>query len=648
VAAAALGFLILIGMAWLVTTHVSRRSRTPGPARPVEVVVRSATPGAAIRVGERTSEGGELRLALAPGSYPVEVAADGFETYRGTLDVPPGGLNQALPEMRPLTSAVHLSANLQNARFRLDDRPEAVLTEAGFAVEDLAPGDHQLYVTDGSSEAQVEFTTAFGKPPELKGSVNAKEVIAFAATGMGPALQVNSSATIAKVSVDGQPPAEASGGGFRFASLTHGPHGVTMGEGKDERQFGVESGPRPGIWLSLYSDRNMGALVVKTGLPQFQVFLDGTPYQRRIKDGAMAVYNLAAKKYKIRVVAEGYDAPPEREIEVKKGDLASVPFTLAATPQFATLNVHGTPPRTQVVLDNAPVGSTDSAGNFTFDKVGPGEHAIELRNAPQYRSTPFKRAFAARETVAVGPVDARLERSPATVNIAASPEGAQLEWACGPRVARGRGAATVECTEAQLTVKASLQGYGDESKTVELTAGGSQAVRLELKRTAVAAVPQSQKKTTCGPSDLLSHGWTVQQEWHVAGNGATLPCTDVPGQYQFTVLLPKGVLAKAVQWTVVGASAGSPSLKSPGSAAVEFVLDKKAFSVRGGQKVDLSKYEDNGSVNFLITVEAGRVTHQARANGAWTQVNSAEGDFRKYRITFSQGARISNFAFREQ
>jgi hypothetical protein len=206
----------------------------------------------------------------------------------------------------------------------------------------------------------------------------------------------------------------------------------------------------------------------------------------------------------------------------------------------------------------------------------------------------------------------------------------------------------VECTEAQLTVKASLQGYGDESKTVELTAGGSQAVRLELKRTAVAAVPQSQKKTTCGPSDLLSHGWTVQQEWHVAGNGATLPCTDVPGQYQFTVLLPKGVLAKAVQWTVVGASAGSPSLKSPGSAAVVFVLDKKAFSVRGGQKVDLSKYEDNGSVNFLITVEAGRVTHQARANGAWTQVNSAEGDFRKYRITFSQGARISNFAFREQ
>ena len=631
-AAAAAAFLVLIGAAWLVTAHLSRRTATRAPAggQPVQVVVRSATPGAEIHVGERSSQGGELRADLPPGSYPVEVAADGFETYRGTLAVPAGGVNQTVPELRPLTAAVHLSANLQNATFRLDDRPEAALPEAGFTAEDLAPGEHKLYVTDGHSEAQVEFSTEFGKPPQLKGSVNAKEVIAFAAAGMGPALQVNGSAAIAKVSVDGQPPAEASGGGFRFANLSRGPHGVAIGEGNDERQFGVESGPRPGIWLSLYSDRNLGALLVKAGLPQFRVFLDGTPYQRRIKDGAMSIENLAAKKYKIRIAAEGYDALPEREIEVKKGDRTEVSFTLAATPQFATLNVRGTPPRTQVILDNAPVGSTDAAGAFTLDKVSPGEHTIELRNAPQYRSTPFKKAFAAREAVAVGPADAKLERSPATVNIASTPEGAQLEWTCGSKGGRGRGAAAVECAEAQLTVKASLQGYGDESRTVDLTPGGVQALRLELKRTAAAVVPQNQKKiTTCGPNDLLNHGWTVQQEWHMAGNAATLPCSDVPGQYQFTVLLPKGVLAKAIQWTVFGGGGSGPSLKSPGGASVEFVLDKKTFSARGGKKVDLSKYEDNGSVTFLVSVEPGKVTHQIRANGAWTELHGAEGDFQQ-------------------
>ena len=646
VAAVAVGFLILIGVVWLAAAHRGRRAQAPGASQLVQVVVRSATPGAEIRVGERSSQGGELRADLAPGSYPVEVTADGFETYRDTLAVPAGGLNQTVPELRPLTAAVYISANLQNARLRLDDRPEAALPEAGFTAEDLAPGEHKLYVTDGQSEAQVEFSTAFGKPPQLKGGVAAKEVIAFAAAGMGPALQVNGGAAMAKILVDGQPPAEASGGGFRFANLSRGPHGVTIGEGADERQFGVESGPRPGLWLSLYSDRNLGALVVKAGLPQFQVFLDGTPYQRRIRDGAMAIYNLAAKKYQIRVAAEGYDASPEREIEVKKGDLANVSFTLAATPQFATLSVRGTPPRTQVIVDNAPAGSTDAAGNFTLDKVSPGEHSIELRNAPQYRSTPFKKSFAARGTVAVGPADAQLERSSATVNLTAAPEGAQLEWACGAKSGRGRGAAAVECAEAQLTVKASLQGYGEESRTVDLTPGGSQAVRLELKRTAVAAaVPPNQKKTACGPSDLLSHGWTVQQEWHAAGNGATLPCNDVAGQYRFTILLPKGVLAKAVQWTVSGAG---PSLKSPGSASFEFVLDKKTFSVRGGQKADLSKYEENGTVTFLMTVAPGKVTHQIRANGAWTELNAEEGDFRKYRVVFSGGARISNFEFREQ
>jgi hypothetical protein len=291
-------------------------------------------------------------------------------------------------------------------------------------------------------------------------------------------------------------------------------------------------------------------------------------------------------------------------------------------------------------VDNAPVGSTDSAGAFTFDKLSPGEHAIELRNAPQYRSTPFRRAFAARETVTVGPAEAKLERSPATVTITSSPDTAQLDWTCGSRVGRGRGAAAVDCTEAQLTVKASLQGYGEESRTVELSPGNVQSVRLELKRTAAAA---PQKKTaSCGPNDLLSHGWAAQQEWNVAGNGATFPCNDVPGQYQFTVQLPRGVLAKGVQWVI----AGSPSPR--GGASIQFVLDKKAFSARGGPKVDLSKYEDNGSVTFLVTVEAGRITHQARANGAWTQVSASEGDFHSYRISFSQGAHIAGFSFREQ
>jgi tetratricopeptide (TPR) repeat protein len=649
IAAAAVGLLLLIGVAWLATAHLGRRHATNVAARPVAVVVRSAAPGAEIRVGDHSSQGGELRADLAPGSYPMVVAADGYESYQGTLEVPAEGLNQAAPDLRPLASAVHLSANLQNAKFRLDDRPETVLPEAGFTAEDLAPGDHKLYVTDGSSEAQVEFTTAFGKPPELKGSVNAKEVLAFAATGMGPALQVNGSAAMAKVSVDGQPPVEEAGGGFRFANLTRGPHGVVTGEGKDERQFGVESGSRPGIWLSLYSDRNLGALIVKAGLPQFQVFLDGSPYKRRIRDGAMPIYNLAAKNYKIRIAAEGYDSPPERDIEVKKGDLANISFTLSATPQFATLAVHGTPPRTQVVVDNAPVGSTDSSGAFTLDKVSPGEHTIELRNAPQYRSTPFKRGFAARETVAVGPAEARLERAPATVNVTSAPEGALLEWTCGSRVARGRGAAAVECAEAQLTVKASLQGYGDESRTVELTPGGAQTLKLELKRIAAAAVPQTPKKViTCGPSDLLEHGWTAQQEWSAAGNAATLPCSEVAGQYQFTVLLPKGVLAKAVQWTVSGAAAASAARKSSVGSTLDFVLEKKTFAFRGGQKVDLTKYEENGSVTFLMTVAPGWVTHQVRANGGWTLLNNLEGDFRKYRVTFSQGARIGNFTFKEQ
>ena len=147
---------------------------------------------------------------------------------------------------------------------------------------------------------------------------------------------------------------------------------------------------------------------------------------------------------------------------------------------------------------------------------------------------------------------------------------------------------------------------------------------------------------SCSVADLTKNGWTQDHSWYLAGSdSSTLPCGGLIGRYQFTLAVPTGNFlsgGKSIQWTVEGS----------GGIQKVFELQKKAFQARGGSKVDITKFEREGSVTFVVIVEAGRVIHELRGPDSSQQVSTTSGDFKGAKIVFPKDVRIGNFSFKEQ
>ncbi len=633
ITATAAAAALLIGAGLIVTYRNAARLRKPAAAAPQKALItlRCPTPDATIAVGSVAGRpGAAFEGEFTPGSYTVEVARDGYEAYSGAVSIPAAGLRETLPELIPLNSAIHLTADLPNAKIRLDDRPEAGLDQSEYTLDDLKPGDHTLTVSEGRSEARVMFTTAPGKAPEIKGPMEAKEVVAFAAASLGQTLRVSGAAALPSVSIDDVPGTAGPDGVYQFTGLMPRTHEVAIGADKDRRSFVVGTERHPALWIQLLSARNVGALTVSAALPGFQVYLDGKPYAKRIRDGSMTINGLPVKHYQMHVAADGFEPTPDRDIEVKKGQTSAASVVLTAIPQFAMLAVQGFPPHTQILVDNQPFGMAED-GTARIGKIPAGDHTVEFRNSPRYKTASVRKSFPANGTVAISEAEAALAPNPATVNLSSPQQGAQFSWVCGQT--RGSGE-TATCSETQITVSARAQGFQDETKVIRLTPGQALHESFDLKRTVSAPVKVAK---TCFAADLAQAGWTQAQQWYVAGSGASFPCGGLAGRYQFTILMPTGLFGRTVTWAVQG--------EGPQK---QFELQKKAFQAKGGGKSDIGKFEEKGSMTFRVIVEAGRIVHEVRDGEGWHPVNVTPGDFKGAKVLFSKDARIANFSFREQ
>ncbi len=628
------GCVLLISAA-VAFTHFRTKTTTPPPPAKARIELQAATPGATITVGSIVGRpDGSLTAELAPGVYAIEVSRDGYEPYQGTLTVPASGLNQTLPELVALNTALHISTDVPTAKIRLDDRPEGGFDQSEYVVDDLKPGDHTLTVSDRGSVARFTFVTAPGKAPELKGPIEAKEVVAFAATALGSTLRVFGSGTLPSVEVDKVQGSAGADGVYQFTGLARQPHEVAVGSDKDQRSFTVGSDRHPALWINLMSDRNVGTLTVTTGLTAFQVFLDGKPYNRRIRDGSMSIFSLPVKHFKLKVTADGYE-PAEQDVDINKGQTYTAKLTLAAIPQFATLAIQGLPPRTQVVLDSSPLGVTGDDGTARFGKIAPGDHTIELRNPPRYKPSSIQKTFVANGTVNITDADANLSLNAATVNLTGAQPGTQFSWTCGQTKGSS---ATATCAESRISVTAVAPNYQEQTREFALTPGATLHETFDLKRTVVTPTKVTQ---TCGPADLAKAGWTPDHAWYTPGNDATLPCSGLIGRYTFTVPVPSGGFLsgnRSLQWSIEGS----------GGTEREFELQKKTFQPHGGTKADISKDEREGTLTFQVIIEPNRVIHEVRTSNAWRQVSVTPGDFKGAKIVFPKDVRIGNFSFREQ
>ena len=474
-----------------------------------------------------------------------------------------------------------------------------------------------------------------GKPPEFKGPIQAKEVVAYAATALGPMLRITGSSALPSVAVDKTPGTAGADGVYQFAGLPRQSHEVAVGTDKEQRSFTVGSDRHPALWINLTSDRNVGGLTVSTGLNSFQVLLDGKAYTRKVRDGSMSILGLPVKHFKLKVTADGYEASAEQDVEVNKGQTAAVKIVLTPIPQFATLAIQGLPPKTQIVVDGTQLGVAGEDGSARFGKIAPGDHSIELRNPPRYKTATLQKGFVANGTVTITDADANMTPNAGTVTLSGAQPGTQFSWTCGQTKGSG---ATATCAESQITVTATAPGFQELIRSVSVTPGETHHENFDLKAN-VVRVERILK--SCSVADLTKNGWTQDHSWYTPGSDSTLPCGGLIGRYQFTLAVPTGNFlsgGKSIQWTVEGA----------GGIQKVFELQKKAFQARGGSKVDITKFEREGSVTFVVIVEAGRVVHELRGPDSSQQVSVTNGDFKGAKIVFPKDVRIGNFSFKEQ
>ncbi|MGA2145256.1 MAG: protein kinase [Bryobacteraceae bacterium] len=627
-ATAAAAIVVLILAAIYTAIHQSPPKPQPRAVTRVRVELRAGTAGAAIHLGPETGTG-ELRTALAPGTYPVESELVGFEPYSGTVEVGRDGMDQTLPALRPSPTAVYFTSDLQNARIRLDDRPDAPLEATGFHAVDIVPGAHAIAVWDAAHRWRFNFQTADATAPELQGPISAGDLVAVAVSSLGPNATVRTSAAASAATGDDVMPGSAFSGGWQFGGLQPGSHRINLKLASGERTVTIEAGARPALWIAMFSNRDVGSLEISTGIDRFRVFLEGKAYPGRIQNGSMFLANLTPGKYRVKVEADGYEALPERVVAVGKGSFKES-FKLSALPQLATLSVHGAPPRTQVQIDGLPAGATDADGNFTSDQVTAGQHNIDFVNPPGYKPKRLTRIFLARETVALTAAEVHLERNPSDVTVRANAENATVEYRCGESTLRGRAPLTAACAEPQITVRISADGYTPETQTATLNPGESRTLNIELKR--IAAPPPAAKKT-CSLTDLGSRGWKQEQDWFASTAGATLPCNDLAGQYVWIMKLPKS----KSQISITGAA-----------GLAELVLDKKYCTLTGSPRQDLTRYEKDGQVTLAIQVDPAQIAVLVLSGRSWETLGRVAGDFHKSQIRFPAGLRLAQFTFTEK
>ena len=648
----AIAAVVVLVVAWFVTRAF----------RPVAIEVRTNPPGATIRINNEIRGTSNLSLKLREGAYQLTAEKEGYVSAKMSLTVKSGStapVSIDLQAVAPvpvveLRQVLRLSSDLQSGKVAVDDQPAVELTEGQFPDQELAWGKHTIEVTSGSARATITFEAASGRAPQLAGPPAAKELNAVVVTSFGnqARIQANASPAPVKVTVDNQDAGELGEPGLNLPNLPLGNHELILNDGKIRHTITVTTTQAPAIQIQLYSDRNVGSVLIHTGEDDATVEVDGKPAKRKTKGGQVRITNLSVKPHSIRVLKNGFLDEPAQTVEVKKGEEAKLEFHLRPVPTVAELAIHGAAPGLQVNLDQKHAGNVGNDGSLSLPNIAPGSHTIELTDGRRHKQ--IVKEFKAGETLALGPPDVTLQAARASVKITVSPANATVSYKNGDGKLHEVRNGAVELDEGQYTFSATAPGHNDATQTITVASGKPNNVSLTL-------APKSGHPAT-GPVTTeqwaKASGWQADGNWYVhRGGGLVLyPAEPSSGTFIFTVLRQGGFLGKGrIQWVV-----GCVENKSD---YILFGIDKKNIhraELSGGKKVKDSdksaplKSPAGKELQYTIKVEVspGSVVTSVQQGNDWivadtwqaSGLNPAQGKFGFY-LPGTDELYISNFSF---
>jgi hypothetical protein len=373
--------------------------KTPIAAIPVNI--RTLPAGATIRVENKGSGVNNLALNLEPGSYHVEASLPGYEPLSTTITVKPGSTDYPLSLVPAAQSLLVTTSDFPSGQVSLDGNAVGNLESGSLLLPKIAVGQHVLTISSTDSntqEAKINFLTKPGAMPEVSRPIESNQLQTIAVSTKPGTAHITSSLAPIAASVDDKAAGQVDANGLEVKDLQPGVHTLTLGEGANLRSMSFEVGTVPGLDAIVYSDREVGGIVLSVNEDDTEVFLDGHRYPRRTRSGGLIIPDLPTTAHTIRVSKPGFAPSEVKKVTVVKGQEARVKFTIQPLLKLATLVIDHMTPGAQILIDNVFIGSVGSDGTFTSPYIRPGDHSL-VSVIQNRKSGHLSRTFGSGETV---------------------------------------------------------------------------------------------------------------------------------------------------------------------------------------------------------------------------------------------------------
>jgi len=648
---AMIGAVATIAVITLLVNQARKHLRTTETATAmIDVNFTTTPPQAAIRVNGDARCTSPCTAQLAPGTYQITAFLDGYDPAASSVNVVAGQPANVQLALNALPQSVRILTDLEQGKIALDDQPPVDLQEGQYTFDKIAPGAHTMKLTSKGGEASFSFSITEARPPELTGTVTARNLSAVLVSSLGSQARVFTNSGPVKLAVNGQPEGDAGPAGVDVKNFHAGPDEIVVGDGKDQHTLNETFTPAPMLTAFFKSDVNLGTLVVVTGEDGASVFLNGKLYRHRTQKGQVRIP--AIGEVSVRVSKDGFEFAPAQTAEVKKGSEVRLEFKLKALPTTATLEIRGAAPGTEVLLDQKAIGSVGVDGSLNSGAISPGDHTIDLRH-DQYMPKHLQRSFKAGQTVVLSGQDVLLAAAATngTIRLARTPPDATVTYRRAdetqPHELRGP---QIELPAGTYIFAGHAQGYSDKQERVQIAVGETRSVELALARIAVPVVKVGTMADFVDPA-----AWDREGELWTHRGGGFIPYKLGPrGVYTFTVELVHGgnvFRGGRIRWVVQYVDSKNYLL---------YELDHKNFwaeVVQNGKKFEREKtqhdLEKQKAFTIQIEITPEHCVHRIRnASGQWMVLDSFSEpgrDFTKGKFGFliqgNDEIGVSDFSF---
>ncbi len=278
------------------------------------------------------------------------------------------------------------------------------------------------------------------------------------------------------------------------------------------------------------------------------------------------------------------------------------------SPRTASLNIEGGMEGLQVFIDGEPRGVLKPDGTLSVSDIPPGQHSVELRKEG-FITRKIDSQLAATKTLSLGADQVRLERAVGTLQVALTPANGRLTYRHQNETENHPiEGSKVDLAEGTYLITANAPGYAERSQGVQIVAGQSQHLELQL-------TPLKLKPTTYGMAEWeKTGGWRHDGDWYIRRGGDFFfyPILPGSGDLRFTASLRRG---RRLQWVL--------NYVDPKNYLL-FQIDKNNFvryQVLGGKRTKLREIphglQSKDTYQLQVTLAAGKVIHQAYENSKW-------------------------------